>query len=271
MARVLLVGLGAAAFTRAQELPPGMECETGPHAKVWGKVRDLFSAAVVEAGSPMVQSRQPMMEAALDTAMKELTEAKAFAADSEAECGIGRLSLQLMTLAATQDGAALLQAFAQLEQIASPVLTLLLDVPWLAVAHSGWPIFGLLSQLNLRKHEVAANVDLKELDGTNDPLVKMFKVSLSGLVPSADLRAMDQVASSFLDQEPKGSPLAIVTAVAAQAAAMPDPPVRAQLVQALQGSFKQMIGSALDLDVAISTAWPMWGLVHIAVAALDFR
>eukprot|EP00928_Gymnodinium_smaydae_P047105 TRINITY_DN31420_c0_g1_i1.p1 TRINITY_DN31420_c0_g1~~TRINITY_DN31420_c0_g1_i1.p1 ORF type:complete len:293 (+),score=67.46 TRINITY_DN31420_c0_g1_i1:52-879(+) len=271
MATKILMTIGAFAVVQAQDLPAGLECDTGPHAKVWGRVRDLFSAAVVEAGSPMVPSRQPVMSAALDTAMKELTQAKAFTAETEGNCGIGRLSLQLMTLAATQDGAALLQAFAQLEQISSPVLTLLLDVPWLAVAHSGWPIFGLLSQLNLRKREVASDIDLNELDGTNDPLVKMFKVSLSGLIQSADLRAMDNVASSFLEQQPKNCAMAIVTAVSVQAAAMPDANVRAQLVQALQASFKQMIGSALELDVAISTGWPVWGLVHIAVAALDFR
>lgn len=262
----LLLGVGAQV-----ELPQDMSCSSGPHAKAWGSVKELFNTAVVAGGSPMVVSTHQSMAAALDAAMEQLTKSKAFTSATVGECAIGRLCLQLLTLAARGDAETLLKAFSELEQIASPTLTVLLDVPWLSLAQSGWPVFGLLSQMNLHKHQVIPGLSIGDLDGTKDPLVKLFRSSVTEMVAAADLRSMDKVATAFLDSKPTGSAMAIFTAVAVQAAAMVQPQARAELVQALQKAFRQMVGSAEELDLAMSTQWPMWGLLHISVAAFDFR
>ena len=52
------------------------------------------------------------------------------------------------------------------EAFASPVLTLLLDIPWVATALSGWPLFGLMAQMSLRKAEALNGlIDQNQIDG----------------------------------------------------------------------------------------------------------
>merc|ERR1712232_1375771 len=121
------------------------------------------------------------MNSALETVLRELNRVDALRPDSATECGLGKLCLQLLSFAALEDPQPLTQLFGGIEQIASPVLTMILDVPWPALAQSGWPLFGLLGQLNLRKvQHVPGALNSDSVDGLDDP---------AGLVLREGLRA----------------------------------------------------------------------------------
>merc|ERR1740123_1937177 len=111
-------------------------------------------------------------------------------------------------------------------------MTLLLEVPWLAIAPSGWPIFGLLAQGDSKQLEESSRIFMS-LDGTT------------------------------------GSALGALTAVAGQAAADRPPQEKLQLVEQLQNGFRQAIGSALELDIALGTQWPLFGLIHFVLDQLS--
>ncbi|CAE8592134.1 unnamed protein product, partial [Polarella glacialis] len=117
------------------------------------------------------------------------------------------------------DPSALAELFAGVEQLSAPVLTMLLDVPWLALAQSGWPIFGLLSQINVRKGQVPGLLNDDAIDGMQDPRTKQFLLELmAGLdaKEGIDGVAVQRAAGNFMDAGVAGSPLGLLTAMAAQ-------------------------------------------------------
>jgi len=204
---------------------------------------------------------------ALEEIMQALKASKALSPDSADECGLGKLCLQLLSIVTIDDPSALTQLFSSFEQIASPVLTLLLDVPWAALAQAGWPFFGLLAQLNLRKAHSGINTEA--IDGLADPATRAFHGELQ-VALGKDGAALEAAAQAFLQKEQGagGSALGPLTAMAAQAAATPQVPQRAQMLGALQAGLKQVVGDAAELDIAMSTQWPLWGLMHVGVDSL---
>lgn len=199
--------------------------------------------------------------------MQSLKVQDALSAKAADECGLGKLCLQLLSFASIGDPTLLVQLFASYEPLASPVLTMLLDIPWVELAQAGWPFFGLLAQINLRKGEVAGAMNTDAIDGLDDHAARSFKAELSAALAAADGLAVEKAASTFLQADPKGSALGPLTALAAQAVAAA-PPERVQILQALQLGFRQVIGSAGELDIALSTQWPLWALLHVAIDSL---
>jgi len=245
-----------------QETPPDLACSTGPNAATWEAVKQSFRNLMI--GTPVQLQSKEVLSAALETALKELKAVDAFSPQAAEECGLGKLCLQLLSFAGIDDPSALPQLFMSFEQLASPVLTLLLDVPWAAVAQSRWPLFGLMAQLNLRKSHVQGAMNTDVVDGLDDPTGRAYQSELTTACAASDAATLEKASLSFLQAETKGSALGPLTALSAQAVAA-QPADKPGLLQATQIGFKQAIGSAGELDVALSTQWPLWGLLHTAV------
>lgn len=242
-----------------------MPCSTGAHAAAWASVKQRFRAVT---SAPLGMAPREVLMGALEEAMQDLKAAQALAPESASECGLGKLCLQLLSIVTIDDPAALTQLFSSIEQIASPVLTLLLDVPWAAVAQAGWPFFGLLAQLNLRKGHTPGALNTEAIDGLDDPTTRAFHGELTAAL-GKDGAALEAAAQAFLQKELQaGSAMGPLTAMAAQAAGTPQTPVRQQMLTGMQAGMKQVIGSAAELDIALSTQWPVWGLLHVGVDSL---
>eukprot|EP00427_Karlodinium_veneficum_P007171 CAMPEP_0169091340 /NCGR_PEP_ID=MMETSP1015-20121227/16309_1 /TAXON_ID=342587 /ORGANISM="Karlodinium micrum, Strain CCMP2283" /LENGTH=400 /DNA_ID=CAMNT_0009151823 /DNA_START=65 /DNA_END=1268 /DNA_ORIENTATION=- len=246
------------------ESPEDLSCTTGAHAVAWTSAKQRFRSVT---SAPLALAPREVLVGALEGAIQDLKSANALATGVQSECGFGKLSLQLLSIATVDDPAGLAQVFSAIEQIASPVLTLALDVPWDAIAQSGWPFFGLLAQINLRKIEGGA-ISTSAIDGLEDPLTQNFYSELRTAL-GKDGAAIEAVSAAFLRKEAQSpSALAPLTAMSAQAAAQTELPVRAQMLAATQEIMKQVIGDAAELDVALATSWPLWGLLHVAVDSL---
>lgn len=243
---------------------PDLGCNEGPQAAVWKEVKMDFRGLFPESGPPAKPVTREVLVNALDRAMKRLTDAKALASDAQ-ECGLGRVSLQLVTFASTEDPAALAQLFSGVERLTSPVLTMLLDTNWIQVAQSGWPLFGLLAQISLTKQREGL-LSGEQVDGLDDPTARSVFDAFSSALEKEDHGEIVQTSATFLNTEtPEAkSPFGTLTAFAGRAAALPAQE-RAQALQSMQAAFKQMIGDGVELDVALGTRWPLWGLTHAAV------
>lgn len=214
--------------------------------------------------SPLSLPSREVLTAALERALAELKAVNALSPQAADECGLGKLCLQLLSFATIDDPAVLAQLFQGLEQLASPVLTMMLDVPWAATGQAGWPLFGLLSTINLRKAHVPEALNTPEVDGLADVSGQTFLAELLGALQAGDAAALDRAGAGFLQRpDAQGSALAPLTALAAQALGGTDANQRLGFMQAMQGAMKQVIGSPGELDIALSTRWPLWGLLQM--------
>merc|ERR1719464_2064969 len=261
-------GMGGAPSAMQQavsEPPPDLACSASPRTPAWSAAKQHFRGLFPGgAAVPQLASREAMT-ASMEGALRDLKAMEALGSQAADECGLGKLCLQLLSFASIDDPAALVQLFSGFEQLASPVLTMLLDVPWVALASAGWPLFGLMSQINLRRSHVPGALNNDAVDGLDDPVSRAFQMELKS---AADHAAAAKAAEAYLQKETKGSALGPLTAMAAQAAGTASPQERAAILQGLQVGFKQVIGSAGELDIAMGTQWPLWGYLHAAIEGL---
>lgn len=249
------------------EAPADLACLAGPRGPNWGSAkmgfRNIFSAQL----PPWKLAKREVLTTAMDGVMRDLKAVNAFSPQAADECGLGKLCLQLLSFATVEDPLALIQLFINYEQLSSPVLTMLLDVPWVILAQTGWPIFGLLAQINLRKGELQGALNDDAVDGLLEPESKAYQAYLSAALEVSDGATIVAASNAYLDTRAKAS-LGQLTAIAAQVLALQTVSEKAQQLQILQDGFKQVIQTAAELDIALSTQWPLWAIVHLAVDSL---
>jgi hypothetical protein len=225
---------------------------------VRSKIRRVFE----KDGGALVRTEKQVLSEASAAVYKDLKEAQALTKDA-GECGLGRLSFQLLSLANAEPEAFAELFFSSSEQLASPVLTSLLDVPWLAVARSGWPIFGLLSEINHQKrHAGVSNKD--EIDGLTEPIGQAFYNELVEAVIKGDGPAIGQVTNLYLSLDTNNTNAYASLSALVAGAASSEAKERMQIMDVTQRGLKQVVSNALELDVAVGTRWPFWGLMHSA-------
>merc|ERR1719188_709643 len=252
------------------EPPEDLSCSAGPRAAAWGsakqRFRSVFAGTAAGGTTPFQLASRELLTAAMQGAIQDLKAVNALGPEAVDECGFGKLCLQLLSFAAIDDPSVLPQLFSGLEQLASPVLTLMLDIPWALLGQTGFPFFGLLAQLNLRKGHVPGAFNSEAVDGLDDPVGRTFQAELTAALQGAGSGdAVEKASAAFLARESKGSALGPLTAMAAQAATVAGVQERVAILQGLQTGFQQVIGNAGELDIALSTQWPLWGLIHVAV------
>eukprot|EP00929_Paragymnodinium_shiwhaense_P034216 TRINITY_DN18650_c0_g1_i2.p1 TRINITY_DN18650_c0_g1~~TRINITY_DN18650_c0_g1_i2.p1 ORF type:complete len:304 (+),score=85.86 TRINITY_DN18650_c0_g1_i2:82-912(+) len=247
------------------DIPEDMGCEKGVNAATWKSVKSRFRNLVDEQ-SPGIFSPVPReaIKKAVDGAVADLTAVGGFKSN---DCGLGRLSIQLLTLATLDDPQAVLQLLQQSNQISSPVLTMLLDIPWVATAMSGWPFFGILAQVGMHKIDLLKGfLNSDVVDGLDKAAEKAYFTEVQSTQAKSDLIGMAEAAYKYLAGE-TGGIMAPLNALATQAAVQTDVKSRMEACGSLQQSFRNVIRNAEELDFALSTRWPIWSLLHLTVGA----
>lgn len=241
-------------------------CNSGPRAPAWQAAKNIFRSLYVGPGaSPLTLPSPEALKAALDGALAELKKVGAPSPDVD-ECGLGKLSLQLLSVATVADPVMLVPLFQSMESLASPVLTTLLDVPLALTGQAGWPIFGMLSTINLRKSEVPEALNAQGVDGLADDVGLLFLAELSEALQAGDIGALTRAGAAYLNRPSSpGSALAPLTALATQAISNEKVQERLSILQTMQDAMRQVIGNAAELDVALSTRWPLWALTQMSI------
>jgi len=250
------------------EIPDDLACEKGAHAVAWQSAKNRFRS-LLEAESLFDIIPADTIKNAVDAAVSDVRSAGGFDKSAGDECGYGRLAIQLLSLALIDDPVASAQPLQQTMTIANPVLTLLLDIPWVATALSGWPFFGILAQVGHHKvHKLTGMLNNDAVDQLGQAKASQpFFTEMSNAAKKSDLVGMAEASIVVLQSNADVGVLGSLTALATQAAMQADVQKRMGQCQALQQALRNAIGDARELDIALTTRWPLWSLLHISVDA----
>jgi len=192
------------------------------------------------------------------------------------ECGMGRLCMSLLAVLAGGTGGTLLGAHA----LHSPLLTVLLDVPWRLLVHSGWPIFGMLAQLHLRARERQtaptvgpAAVYFHDLTASLERRDAKPHAQLERGLATQEAARIAHLGAAFLRSD-EGRIYAsdhVIPGLCALASQLLSPEVGTtsmpmeDALQQVQGFFRQAVQSIEDLQGTLDSAWPLYSVLHLAV------
>lgn len=277
--KLAVVAFALAQETKSQQftvpytegIPEDMGCMKGPNAATWQKVKARFRGIFdsLPAG-PLQPAPRDWVQDAVNGAIADVQAVNGFAqpgADGEAECGYGKVMLQLLSVIAIDDPGAVAEIFRRSEGLSSPLLTVLLDVPWVETALSGWPMFGILAQVAFHKVAVAGPaLDSAFIDGINDQVTLNYYNEVAMAQQTGDVNAIASATATYLNSPPTGgeeSAFGQLTAAATQAAAQSGVQARLNLMHEIQRSMRDVISSKEGLEVATTSRWPIWSLLHI--------
>jgi len=248
--------------------PEDMGCTAGPRAAKWQQVKKRFRDLFQGAGGPFSSVAPDALVAAVKDSIADIEGVRGFSGDADAvnECGFGKLFIQLMSLCTVEEPSGIVQYFQERPNVASPVMTMLLDIPWVSMAQSGWPFFAILSQLSYQKVRLLEGMlNLEAVDGlANEAIAAYFEV-MSNAQKSGDMLAMATASQMFLRNAPVGSPYGTLTAMATTTAVTMDIQERLKGITGLQEGLRQAMTTASELDIALTIRWPLWGFLHVAV------
>jgi hypothetical protein len=255
--------------TEARMTYPELTCNSVGSAG-WLEVK---SATVEQFGSWRAGTELrdiAQLQVLVDSAVKRLS-----ATRDAGECGMGRLCMSLLAILAGSTGGVLLGAHA----IHSPLLTVLLDVPWRLLMSSGWPIFGMLAQLHLRARQrqtiptvgaaaeyfrdLGTSLERREaaqFDETGSSLERHEAARLAYL-GAAFLRSDEGRAHATAYVIP--GLCALGSQLLSPEVGTPNMPVDSALQQ-VQGFFRQAVQSIEDLQGTLDSAWPLYSVLHLA-------
>jgi hypothetical protein len=262
-------GLGGAGLSSVGDMsvPHDLGCTESPQAAAWASAKSNFRTLFGEAGpDPFDVSDHQALVKTHQTVMGDLT-ARGILGGQADDCGEGRLFLTMLSVFSADQPAALLQALYSVEQLTSPILTLLLDIPWIATAQSGWPFFGLLAQLNQNIQKVEDMVNTPEMDSLDKPAAQKYFQALAAAMPSKNFEAMHEASVVYTDKPDDASAISFLTAMAGQAMVLPLNE-RIQVLQSMQQVFKQVVGGRDALVMMLGTRWPVWSFLHAAITPI---
>jgi hypothetical protein len=254
-------------------VPQDLACAQGPNAATWAKVklrfRELFDQ---DASGPFRPAAVQSVQTAVEGAIADIQAVNGFRG-AEGECGFGKMLLQLLGIVLVEDVDAVTAIFRRSEDLASPVLTTLLDIPWIETALSGWPLFGVLAQVAFHKVAVLGSaLDASDIDGLSDGATRAYYDQIASAQQTGDIEAMAMAAATYIQTpinatDPVEPPIfGSLAAAATQALAQSNVQQRLDLMHDIQGSLKTRLTSPADLEVALTTRWPIWSLLHVCVS-----
>jgi hypothetical protein len=146
----------------------------------------------------------------------------------------------------------------QLEPLHSPIMTVLLDVPWREVTRSGWPFAAIMHQLSVRRQENTAPA-FDAIIGPIQQFHAALKAELAGS-PATVSQNMAEAARQYLEAT-SSSPehqSGLGTATAALTIGLSSTPVDVSALETAQNIVKQIVASPVDLDAALMSHWPVF-------------
>lgn len=237
---------------------PELTCD-GVAAKQWLEVKRMAGQEFGSwrAGSELLDKRG--LQVVLETAVEQLKQSQPH------ECGMGRLCMSMLTIITSGTGGSILAA----HSIHQPLLTVLIEVPWRQVLESGWPLFAMLAQMHLR----ARQANTAPVGGAAE---KYFHALVGGL-ERREAGRLATLGAEFLRSEEGRSHASahILSGLCALASQLLSPevgtsgmPTDAALKQ-VQNFFRQAVTSVEDVQGTLDTAWPLYGVLHLAALTLQ--
>jgi len=185
--------------------------------------------------------------------------------DKVDECAMGRLFVSLLGLASGEG------TLKSMPHLSSPLLTILLDIPWAIVMRSGWPLFALLAQLHLQQQ----GTDDLPTSGPDQVYFQALKGRLMSHNSQVAQKELAILGAEFVrlqqDESTQNQRFLVFPALCALASQLFGQETDAGVDQALhhmQSFFKQAVMNIDDLQSTLVTSWPLYGLLNAASTTL---
>eukprot|EP00747_Dinoflagellata_sp_TGD_P024396 gnl/TRDRNA2_/TRDRNA2_130517_c0_seq4.p1 gnl/TRDRNA2_/TRDRNA2_130517_c0~~gnl/TRDRNA2_/TRDRNA2_130517_c0_seq4.p1 ORF type:complete len:635 (+),score=146.52 gnl/TRDRNA2_/TRDRNA2_130517_c0_seq4:198-2102(+) len=243
---------------------PELTCADSPYQE-WRDVKVLMWQVLGTWKTGVVAQEPESIDNLLTTSVEKLRVVH----DKVNECGMGRLCMSVLAVLSGEAGRSLLGASANLH---SPLLTLLLDVPWMIVMRSGWPFFAMLAQLHLGAHSSddlptnGLSLEAEYFQRLVDGLRQGEEATLAAL--GLVFIQQDNQRKARHNQGDAGD-LHAMPLLCALASQLLSPDVSAGkaiegVMNQVQGFFRQAVQSVDDLQATLLSAWPLYGVLHVA-------
>jgi len=244
---------------------PELSCKDTPHQE-WRDVKELVGQQLGNWAAGVVRQDSMQLQNLVDIGVHRI---EGVPSDQD-KCWMGRIFFTLLSLLdGVASGSIKEVSLKGMVTLHTPLLTLLLTMPWGVILRSGWPLFSLLSQLQMRTQK---NFDLPlsgplaaYFDALREALLHQNHVDL-GLLGAGFLRAMEKEG-----KQEQQHIMAILCALATQLfnPEALDPADPDKSLQFVQGFFRQAVSTVDDLESTILSAWPLYGLLHAASVRLQ--
>eukprot|EP00929_Paragymnodinium_shiwhaense_P053250 TRINITY_DN26659_c1_g2_i1.p1 TRINITY_DN26659_c1_g2~~TRINITY_DN26659_c1_g2_i1.p1 ORF type:complete len:506 (+),score=112.44 TRINITY_DN26659_c1_g2_i1:196-1713(+) len=232
----------------------------------WIAVKALTAEWFGSWKAGVVAKDKTQLQGLLDIFMQRL---EAAVQDTGEECGMGRLCMTLLALSSGESGASLKMA----PSFHSPLLTILLDVPWLIVMQSGWPLFGLLAQLQMQQHK---RDDMPVSGASQHYLTKLRQALVQEQAETiAELGSRFVVQQeeaenrgpSAESEETKVMPAlcALASQLLGNGVLVGGPPGSAEKALGhMQAFYRQAVTNIDDLQATLDSVWPLYSILSQA-------
>lgn len=248
--------------------PMDLICRKSAHSQMWLGVQQKLQYILGPSAAFVALNREQTLEPYLGSIMEDVA---SLPKADEAECGTGQLMLSLLKVITIDSDGELIGQIKSKDELSSPILTLLLDVPWTAYQPE-WPMFGLLAQAAVKRSQTHTNKDA--IDGLLQPELKQMASAMIHAIGESDLENLKALSTTFIDagaSAMEASPIGFLTAIFTQAATAPTKKDAQAMLSDAQILMKSMITSAADLEVTMGSRWPLWGMAYLAsLKAADF-
>jgi len=236
-------------------------CRKSAYSQTWLAVQQKMQYILGPGAAFVALNKDQTLEPFLASMMEDVASVPKA---NEAECGTGQLMIQLLKVITIDSDGELIGQIKSKDQLSSPILTLLLDVPWTAYQPE-WPLFGLLAQAAVRRSQTHTNNEA--IDGLVQPELKQFASAMNNAIGESNLEALKALSQTFIDSGADAmqvSPIGFLTAIFTQAATAPTKTEAAAMFSDAQILLKRMITSPADLEVTLGSHWPLWGMAYLA-------
>jgi len=254
-----LMGAGTAQPSADPLEQMDLTCVKTAQLQTWLKVKQTFQYILGPAAGFVALDKENTLEPAVASIMQDIA---SLPTENAGECGTGQLMLQLLKVITIDSDGELIGQIKSQDQLSSPILTLLLDVPWTSYQPE-WPMFGLLAQAAVRRSQTHTNNEA--IDGLVQPELKQIASAMYSAIGDSNLEDLKGLSKAFIDGgAAQVSPIGFLTAVFAQALTAPTKEEAQAMFSDAQIFMKNMITSASDLEATLGSRWPMWGMAYLA-------
>jgi len=256
-----LTGAGTAQPSADPVKQMDLTCEKTAQLQTWLNVQQKFQYILGPAAGFVALNKENTLEPAVASITQDIA---SLPTENAGECGIGQLMLQLLKVITIDSDGELIGQIKSQDQLSSPILTLLLDVPWTSYQPE-WPMFGLLAQAAVRRSQTHTNNEAT--DGLVQPELKQLANAMNHAIGDSNLDVLKGLSNAFIEfgsDAVQVSPIGFLTAVFAQAVTAPTKKEAQAMFSDAQIFMKNMISSPSDLETTLGSRWPMWGMAYLA-------
>merc|ERR1719253_1982821 len=127
-----------------------------------------------------------------------LTQLDAGQAAGQSDCGLGRLLLHIEAMISDEYSPVEVgQMFRAIEPVHSPVMTMLLDMPWRSLVNSGWPWAAIMHQVSLRRREQSPP-PMDQLSGVHLQFQQFLMQTINGPLEKDTPAVVSEAAEMYL-------------------------------------------------------------------------